>query len=107
MRTSAEFTIKQGETYRMRVYFQVYYNIVFQLKYKNIVKKLGFTTKQEQVMGSFSPTKEEHVIDLEEEVAPSGIFARGAYKGKSLFIDGDECVHMQYEYSFRIAKDWD
>ena len=80
MRTSAEFTIKQGETYRMRVYFQVYYNIVFQLKYKNIVKKLGFTTKQEQVMGSFSPTKEEHVIDLEEEVAPSGIFARGAVR---------------------------
>ena len=45
-------------------------------------------------MGSFSPTKEEHVIDLDDEVAPSGIFARGKYKGKSLFIDGDECVHM-------------
>lgn len=47
MRTSREFVIKQGEPYHMRVYFQVYYNIVFQLKYKNIVKKFGFQTKQE------------------------------------------------------------
>ena len=57
-------------------------------------------------MGAFSPTVEEHVVDLEEIQAPKGFWARSSYKGKTIFYDSDDCVHMQYDYTFKIAKTW-
>jgi len=79
----------------------VYNDIAFGLKYCNVVKKNGIVVeKYEEVMGSFAPTKKEHLIELTPEETPSGFLSRGNYKGKSMFIDNDGNVHMQFEYTF-------
>lgn len=57
-------------------------------------------------MGSFAPQPQPHVFDLTWVEAPSGILARGEFKGKGLFLDGDGVVHCQFEYACKIASDW-
>jgi hypothetical protein len=47
------------------------------------------------------------VVSLEPDETPGGMLMRGEYKGKSMFIDNDGIVHMQFEYSFNIKKTWD
>lgn len=41
-----------------------------------------------------------------EEEAPSGMMARGHYNAVSKFLDDDDHTHLQFEWSFDIAKDW-
>jgi Rho GDP-dissociation inhibitor len=85
----------------MRVRFKVYNDIVFGLKYCNVVKKNGIVVeKYEEVLGTFAPTIEEHIVELTPEETPSGFLSRGSYKGKSMFVDNDGIVHMQFEYIF-------
>lgn len=45
-------------------------------------------------MGTFAPVNKVHVVELTPEETPKGYFARGTYKGKSMFIDNDGIVHM-------------
>ena len=57
-------------------------------------------------MGSFAPQTQPHYFELEWVQAPSGFLARGEYKGKGLFLDGDGIVHSQFDYTFKIDKNW-
>jgi len=60
------------------------------------------------MMGSFGPSSEksyEHPFSMEE--APSGMLYRGVYKAKTQFIDDDKTVHLDFQYQFRIAKEWE
>lgn len=41
-----------------------------------------------------------------EEDAPSGMLARGHYTAISTFVDDDKNKHLEFEWSFDIAKDW-
>lgn len=43
---------------------------------------------------------------VHEEEAPSGMIARGHYNALSSFVDDDKKVHLHFEWSFNIAKDW-
>lgn len=43
---------------------------------------------------------------VQEEEAPSGMLARGHYNAISSFVDDDKKSHLQFEWSFDIAKDW-
>lgn len=45
-----------------------------------------------------------HVVA--EEDAPSGMLARGHYTAVSTFVDDDKHKHLEFEWSFDIAKDW-
>jgi hypothetical protein len=46
-------------------------------------------------------------MDMDAEETPGGMLMRGEYKGKSMFIDSDGIVHMQFDYTFNIRKTWD
>ena len=46
--------------------------------------RLLLVDKQEDVLGTFAPTLEPHVVDLPVDEAPEGFFKRGSYKGKSM-----------------------
>ena len=82
-------------------------DIVNGLKYCNIVRRTGLIVdKQEEVLGCFAPNKAEHVVLLSIQEAPSGFFYRGAYHGKSMFVDGDGQIHLMFTYNFRIMKEW-
>jgi hypothetical protein len=43
---------------------------------------------------------------VQEEEAPSGMLARGHYNAISSFVDDDKKKHLEFEWSFDIAKDW-
>ena len=62
--------------------------------------------QEENVVGTFAPTKEPHSFDLPESVAPEGFFKRGSYSGKAMLIDSDGTVHLQFKYPFKISKHW-
>ncbi len=93
----------------MRVTFKVYNDIIQGLKYCSVVKKAGFVVeKNEEVLGTYAPVpNKEYVATLEADETPGGMLMRGEYKGKSMFIDNDGVVHMQFEYTFNIKKTWD
>ena len=92
----------------MRLHFKVHNDIVYGLKYCNVVKKKSMVVeKYEEVMGTFAPLTKVQTVDLTPEETPGGFLYRGQYRGKSMFIDNDGIVHMQFEYTFNIKKTWD
>ena len=91
----------------MELTFKVHNDIVHGLKFCVVVKKHGVTVnKDEEVVGSFAPTVENHKFQLSPEKVPSGFFARGNYSGKAMLIDLDGICHMQYDFAFGIEKEW-
>ena len=81
------FQIKEGCVYRLRIHFMVRFDIVHGLKYVNNVYKLfARVDQEEEKMGSFAPQPKPHVFDLSWTEAPTGLLARGEYKGKGLVI---------------------
>ena len=77
--------------------------------------------KYEEMIGSYPPKQEAQMHDCIAEQAPAGFFSRGTYKGKAIvffryffslisiiikMLDHDGIVHMQFEYTFKIDKEW-
>lgn len=59
------------------------------------------------MVGSYGPKTEPHVFTTAMEEAPKGMISRGHYLMKSKFTDDDKNVHLAWEWSFDIKKDWD
>ena len=58
-------------------------------------------------IGSYAPTnKKTYDFTFDEEIVPDGMLARGNYTAKTGFIDDDKTLHLEFEYGFKIAKDW-
>ncbi|KAJ5312400.1 hypothetical protein PENANT_c027G04609 [Penicillium antarcticum] len=104
------FTIKEGAKFHIKVTFQVHHEVLSGLKYLQVVKRKGIrVSKDEEMLGSYAPsttTKPIYEKEFNEEEAPSGMIARGHYNAVSKFIDDDAHTHLQFEWSFDIAKDW-
>ncbi|OQE44272.1 hypothetical protein PENCOP_c002G02021 [Penicillium coprophilum] len=104
------FKIKEGSKFHIKVTFQVHHEVLSGLKYLQVVKRKGIrVSKDEEMLGSYAPnttTKVTYSKEFNEEEAPSGIIARGHYNAISKFIDDDQHTHLQFEWSFDIAKDW-
>ena len=99
--------LKEDTINCLELTFKVHNDIVSGLKLCTYIKKHGVTvTKDEEVIGSFSPTVDAHKIQVSPEKVPSGFFSRGNYNGKAMLIDLDGIVHIQYDYQFKIDKDW-
>ena len=102
-----KFYMKEASVYRIRLTFRVHNDIVHALKFCNIVSKMSVQVeKTEDVVGSYAPTTEDHVVELEQYETPSGYFKRGDYEGKAMLADGDGNIHWQFSYPFRISKHW-
>jgi Rho GDP-dissociation inhibitor len=62
------YVLKEGTINCMQLTFKVHNEIVNGLRFFCVIKRLGLTvSKDEDVMGSFSPTKEAHVVQLQPE----------------------------------------
>lgn len=128
---SKPFTIKEGAQFRMKVAFKVQHQILSGLKYVQVVKKMGISSKTQEMIGSYSPNttdkpvyekkceffgflggvsstgmRELMVVVVETETAPAGMMARGHYNAVSRFIDDDKHTHLEFSWSFDIKKDW-
>ena len=101
------YTLKEGEPWMMRVTFKVHNEIVLGLKLCFACKKkLLPTLKSEMFVGNHPPTKQPHVVELEQQYTPVGFFSRGEYSGKARFVDFEGAVHMQYAFRFQISQHW-
>jgi len=103
---AAEYTLKEDSWTQMRITFKVHRNIVLGLKICSAVNAKVKFMKDEEVMGTFPPTDEAHVVTMDKVHTPEGFFARGTYKGKLMFTDADTAVHLMYNYKVKIAKNW-
>lgn len=106
-----EYVLKQGSRNSLRITFRIHNDIVHGLKYCVIVKTkvMGIekvVDNDTEVIGSYAPTKQDHVFSLAAQEVPSGFLARGSCSGTALLVDLDGNVHLQYEFKFRIEKDW-
>jgi len=104
------FKIKEGVKFSMTAKFKVQHEILSGLHYVQIVKRKGIrVSKDQEMIGSYAPNTDRNPIYTKrfaEEDAPSGMLARGHYTAVSTFVDDDKKRHLEFEWSFDIAKDW-
>ncbi|KAL0070891.1 rho GDP dissociation inhibitor [Marasmius tenuissimus] len=119
--------IKEGVEYNVRITFQVNHSVVsvplvhdFMLiktlklnqgiRFIQVVKRAGIKVdKLEQMLGSYGPSPDGkfYTKDFESEESPSGMLARsGTYDVKSRVVDDDGEVYADFEWHFKLAKEW-
>ncbi len=100
--------VKEGIEYRIKVTFRVQHEIVSGLRYHHVVSRKGINVdKQSYMVGSYGPKVESHNYLTPPDEAPKGLISRGHYKIKSKLIDDDKNVHLAWEWSMDIKKDWE
>ncbi|XP_036327066.1 rho GDP-dissociation inhibitor 1-like isoform X1 [Rhagoletis pomonella] len=104
------FVIKEGVHYKVRIDFIVQREIVHGLKYVQKTYRMGVPVvvdKMTHMVGSYPPKKEIQFYLTPSEEAPSGMMARGTYSVASLFTDDDKHIHLKWDWTFEIKKDWE
>lgn len=100
-------TVKEGSEYRIVINFRVQREVVAGLKYVHAVYRKGVRVGKDAFMlGSYGPKGEAQSARTQMQDAPKGMLARGTYTVKSKFIDDDKEVHLAWEWSLHIKKDW-
>ncbi|BGP55845.1 hypothetical protein JCM8202_002654 [Rhodotorula sphaerocarpa] len=99
--------IKEGSEYSVELQFRVN-NLVSGLKYIQAVRRMGATVdKLESMIGSYGPAADPITKRFVSEEAPSGMLARsGTYGVRSRVIDDDGKVYVDFEWAFKLAKEW-
>ncbi|RDW69479.1 hypothetical protein BP6252_08499 [Coleophoma cylindrospora] len=104
------FKIKEGAKFNMVAKFKVQHEVLSGLQYVQIVKRKGVrVSKDQEMIGSYAPNTDKtpfYTKRFADEDAPSGMLARGHYTAVSTFVDDDKHKHLEFEWSFDIAKDW-
>jgi len=102
--------IKEGVEYNVRISFKVNHSIISGVRYMQVVKRAGVKVdKMEQMLGSYGPHPkgEAYIKNFDPEESPSGMLARsGTYHVRSRVIDDDGEVYADWEWSFKLAKEW-
>ncbi|KAG1755839.1 immunoglobulin E-set [Suillus lakei] len=121
-------TIKEGVEYNVRITFKVNHSIISGVRYIQLVKRAGIkgintfslwfrsliliisiVDKLEQMLGSYGPHPqgEPYTKNFDVEESPSGLVARsGSYHVRSRVVDDDGEVYADWEWSFKLAKEW-
>ncbi|KAI0080638.1 rho GDP-dissociation inhibitor [Panus rudis PR-1116 ss-1] len=104
------FVIKEGVEYNVRITFKVNHGICSGVRYMQVVKRSGMKVdKMEQMLGSYGPHPkgEAYTKNFDPEESPSGMIARsGTYNVRSRVVDDDGQVYADWEWSFKLGKDW-
>jgi len=100
--------IKEGVEYNVRITFKVNHSIISGVRYIQGVKRTGVTVdKLEQMLGSYGTRPEPYTKDFDPDESPSGMLARsGTYHVKSRVIDDDGEVYADWEWCFKLGKEW-
>ncbi|KAF9782868.1 immunoglobulin E-set [Thelephora terrestris] len=100
--------IKEGVEYNVRITFKVNHSIISGVRYLQVVKRAGVKVdKLEEMLGSYGPSKDIYTKNFEPEESPSGMLARsGSYSVRSRVIDDDGEVFADWDWNFKLAKDW-
>ncbi|CAE6521643.1 unnamed protein product [Rhizoctonia solani] len=100
--------IKEGVEYSVGVKFIIENDVISGLRYLHVVKRAGIKVdKLEHMIGSYGPQADERSVTFATEESPSGMIARsGTYDVKSRITDDDGHVHAEFEWCFKLAKEW-
>jgi len=100
--------VKEGTSYKLKVIFYIHHEIVCGLRLVNEVKRKGVkVNKSTYMFGSYGPKSElQEAVTKDADEFPSGALFRGEYKVNSKFIDDDKQVHLEWDWSFDIKKEW-
>lgn len=102
--------IKEGVQYSLGLEFRVNHGDTSGVRYIQVVKRAGTTVdKLEEDLGSYGPSPDgsPYKKELAPEEAPTGLQARsGTYKVRSRIIGDDGTVYADFEWSYKLAKDW-
>ncbi|GAA6003682.1 Rdi1p [Rhodotorula paludigena] len=100
--------IKEGAEYSVELRFRVNHGLVSGLKYIQVVRRLGKNwDKLEAMCGSYGAKDEPYVKKFPAEEAPTGMIARsGTYTVRSRVTDDDKTVHADFEWYFKLGKEW-
>ncbi|KAJ7937190.1 immunoglobulin E-set [Mycena leptocephala] len=103
-------SIKEDVDYNVRITFKVNHSIISGVRYIQVVKRSGVKVdKLEQMLGSYGPHPkgEPYIKNFDTDHSPSGMIARtGTYNVKSRVVDDDGEVYADWEWSFKLAKEW-
>ncbi|KZT51373.1 E set domain-containing protein [Calocera cornea HHB12733] len=101
-------TIKEGAEYAVTMTFMVNHSIVSGLRYLQVVKRTGIKLdKMDSMIGSYGPSPTPYTKVFASEEAPSGMLARsGTYTARSRVTDDDMSVYADFEWTFKIGKEW-
>ncbi|ORZ41622.1 immunoglobulin E-set [Catenaria anguillulae PL171] len=100
-------SIKEGAEYRLKIRFRIQHDVVSGLKYLHVVKRKGIKVdRAEEMIGSYGPQADPYEKKFHPEEAPSGMLARGLYEVRSKFVDDDGITHLEWDWQFKISKDW-
>ncbi|KOU36482.1 hypothetical protein [Streptomyces sp. WM6378] len=102
--------IKEGVEYSLGLEFRVNHGDTSGMRYIHVVKRAGITVdKLEAVLGSYGPSPDGSPCkkELPAEEAPTGLQARsGTYSVRSRVIGDEGTVDVDFEWSYKLAKDW-
>ncbi|CUA73819.1 Rho GDP-dissociation inhibitor [Rhizoctonia solani] len=100
--------IKEDVEYSVGITFFIENDVISGLRYIHIVKRAGVKVdKLEHMIGSYGPQADLRTVTFATEESPSGVIARsGTYHVKSRITDDDGHVHAEFEWSFKLAKEW-
>ncbi|KAJ7507661.1 immunoglobulin E-set [Mycena galericulata] len=102
--------IKEDVEYNVRITFKVNHSIISGVRYIQVVKRAGVKVdKLEQMLGSYGPHPqgEAYTKNFDTDHSPSGMIARsGTYNVKSRVVDDDGEVYADWDWSFKLGKEW-
>nr|GAT54009.1 predicted protein [Mycena chlorophos] len=103
--------IKEDVDYNVCITFKVNHSIISGVRYIQVVKRAGVKVdKLEQMLGSYGPHPQGQAYskDFDTDHSPSGMIARsGTYNVKSRVVDDDGNVYADFEWFFKLAKEWE
>ncbi|WVQ68329.1 uncharacterized protein L199_006536 [Kwoniella botswanensis] len=108
LKTLFLMTIKEGVEYSVGITFTVENEIVSGLRFLQVVKRSGVKVdKTEAMLGSYGPQPAPYTKVFASEESPSGMLARsGTYFVRSRVTDDDNNIWLDFEWSFKLAKEW-
>ncbi|KDR83574.1 hypothetical protein GALMADRAFT_219395 [Galerina marginata CBS 339.88] len=98
--------IKEGVEYNVRITFKVNHSIISASPPYLISRPFD---KMEQMLGSYGPSTDgkPYTKNFDPEESPSGMVARsGTYNVRSRVVDDDGEVYADWEWYFKLAKEW-
>ncbi|TFY79995.1 hypothetical protein EWM64_g4015 [Hericium alpestre] len=104
---SKPIQVKEGEEYSVHITFTVNHSIVTGARYQQVVKRGPLrVAKVDAMLGSYGVQPAPRQVAVVNDEFPKGMMARGEYNVKSRVQDLDGEIYAEWEWLFKIGKEW-
>lgn len=104
---AAPLQVKEGAEYNVYISLQVNHSLVTGCRYIQVVKRAGIKVeKVDAMLGSYGAQPDPRRVSVVQDEFPSGMLARGVYNVRSRVTDIDGEVYAEWDWLFKIGKEW-